>query len=534
MESNQDKKRVASSPAQSNLGKRMDEKESPTSPSSGLFSYLFSGGAQKNAADRSERSPISKFAEEEGDHININSEGFERAYEEESRANMNRWSPSKTANLIEAEREKQKKGQEVTLGYAEPIFKVNNDGAMREELEVEIETLNGKPFKGSITVLKAKYKIYRDSLGYENFSNFDGVRLGYRGGPVATFKFKEAINVDELLCIQYFEYKRTYTRQGNTCEDIIGCKIRGLRPKPVSTQTLADSSRDDGSRIVNVEGCEYRVPKEEIIAWLELYGCVKSELVEDCFKDEQDTEGTNRTGSYSIKMKLDQDIPQMLPMSGRKIKIYYRGIQKLCTNCFGKHQKRNCQSKKVPWIDYVCNFIADNPDIPEEYYGKWSEIVRKVGLEKVKRPILPENERERSTPLSSLDSDPERQADPPSEHLQERRKEIVKERDIPTTASQVKPKEKNPHPQASNTAEETKANNIIHPPRAKDFNIPENEDEYNQMIEGMIKCGMRSSEAEANLKTRKTAFNKAIREYERDNKPPATRKAAGKGRKSSF
>ncbi len=141
---------------------------------------------------------------------------------------------------------------------------------MSEELEVEIETLNRNTFKGTITELKAKYKIYRDSLGYENFSNFNRVRFGYRGGPVATFKFKEAINVDDLLCIQYFKYKKTFTRKGYRFEDIIGCKIRGLRPKPVSTQTLVDSSREDGTKIVNVEGCEYRVPKKEIIAWLEL------------------------------------------------------------------------------------------------------------------------------------------------------------------------------------------------------------------------------------------------------------------------
>jgi hypothetical protein len=32
------------------------------------------------------------------------------------------------------------------------------------------------------------------------------------------------------------------------------------------------------------------------------------------------------------------------------------------------------------------------------------------------------------------------------------------------------------------------------------------------MIEGMMKCGMKCSEAEANLKTRRTAFNKALPE----------------------
>jgi hypothetical protein len=85
--------------------------------------------------------------------------------------------------------------------------------------------------------------------------------------------------------------------------------------------------------------------------------------VEDCFNDKQDTAGTNRTGSYSIKMKLDLDISQMLPISGRKIKIYYGGIQKLCTNCFGKHQKRNYHSRKVLWIDYLSLFITENQNI---------------------------------------------------------------------------------------------------------------------------------------------------------------------------
>jgi hypothetical protein len=140
----------------------------------GLFGYLFSGEAQKNAL---EKSPIAKRAVDDCGHCD--SDGFRSACEEENSANPNSWSPTKTAGLIELERLKQKKGQDVNLGYTKPIFKVNNAGAMREELEVEIETINGNPFKGTITELEAKYKIYRDSLGYEKFSNFNGVRLGY-------------------------------------------------------------------------------------------------------------------------------------------------------------------------------------------------------------------------------------------------------------------------------------------------------------------------------------------------------------------
>ena len=74
-------------------------------------------------------------------------------------------------------------------------------------------------------------------------------------------------------------------------------------------------------------------------------------------------------------MKLHTPIPQLLPMWGKRIRIYHRGVQKLCTNCYGAHARRNCRSKKVRWIDYVLPFMETHPDIPGEYYGRWMEAV---------------------------------------------------------------------------------------------------------------------------------------------------------------
>jgi adenine specific DNA methylase Mod len=106
------------------------------------------------------------------------------------------------------------------------------------------------------------------------------------------------------------------------------------------------------------------------MARLELYNSVKSEVVKDCSKNENDIEETNQASSYLIKIKLDQDIPKSFPISERWIKIYYNGILKLCTNCFGKHQRRICHSRKVQRIQFVGNFVSENPNIPDEYYGK--------------------------------------------------------------------------------------------------------------------------------------------------------------------
>ena len=67
---------------------------------------------------------------------------------------------------------------------------------------------------------------------------------------------------------------------------------------------------------------------------------------------------SDRTCNYCVKMKLDRDIPQLLPMWGRRVKIFYGGVQKLCTNFFGKHNKDVCKSRKAYWSDYVSAVLS--------------------------------------------------------------------------------------------------------------------------------------------------------------------------------
>jgi hypothetical protein len=54
------------------------------------------------------------------------------------------------------------------------------------------------------------------------------------------------------------------------------------------------------------------------------------------------------------------------------------------------------------------------------------------------------------------------------------------------------------------------------------------------MSQKRMKYGMKYSKAECIIRTRKTAFIKAAREYERGNKASDMRKVTGKGRKSSI
>ena len=50
----------------------------------------------------------------------------------------------------------------------EASFQVRNDGAMREEIEKK----NGITYTGAITFKEAKYSIYKNVLGFEDFKNF--------------------------------------------------------------------------------------------------------------------------------------------------------------------------------------------------------------------------------------------------------------------------------------------------------------------------------------------------------------------------
>jgi hypothetical protein len=134
-------------------------------------------------------------------------------------------------------------------GTVHGIFNISNNGGLREEIEVGPESMNGMPFRGTITRQEAKFNIFHDCLGLD-FENFDGVRFQYRGAPVLIFKLIKAINVDELQHIQYFDFKQKSSRNGRTHINIIKTKIRGLRAPqtgPPKQRKQAESD-DDGTR----------------------------------------------------------------------------------------------------------------------------------------------------------------------------------------------------------------------------------------------------------------------------------------------
>ena len=73
-------------------------------------------------------------------------------------------------------------------------------------------------------------------------------------------------------------------------------------------------------------------------------------------------------------MKLKKDLPNWVPMYGRKVCFDYKGIKKQCSACFGPHIKKFCKNDKMSLEEYADRFRVRNPNIPEQLYGKFAKI----------------------------------------------------------------------------------------------------------------------------------------------------------------
>ena len=271
------------------------------------------------------------------------------------------------------------------------IIVANNDGAWREEIEIELRGENGEAFIGTITMQEAKHGIYRDCLGFKNFTNFDGIRFGYKGIRMVTFKLKEQINVDNLIEKQNFTFKRTFRRNGKTETVNINCKIRGLRSTALKEHiarkdSIKAGALPDGSVMVKLSGCEYKLTGERLKEALEHWGELTTEIKEEVFVDPHDKDGTNRTGVYVVRMRMDNELPELIPIDGLRVKCQYHTVKKLCTSCYGKHLRKNCTEEKISWFDYIQNFRDGNPDIPDDFYG--DSLHKSKRMKPIKGPEL--------------------------------------------------------------------------------------------------------------------------------------------------
>ena len=271
-------------------------------------------------------------------------------------------------------------GQDLEDQHAEVtgLFKGSNEGAWRESFVVDVLELDGQKFMGSLTRKEMSSSIYTKALGLRP-ENLHGFVPGYRGHPTIKYRLKEKINIDlDLQGKSVFTFERVVKTGSEMLTQTLKCEIAGIR----ELANISEGNREvRKSRYtwIKVEGAEYELPKEEIVAWLQKFGNPVSELTEDKERDSSDSDDNEYyNGIYSIKMDLQTKPPQFLPISGKKIKIYYKGIEKRCVKCLKTGQlKKDCASPRKDWMEYVSDLMFETDfDLimlgdAKKYLEKW-------------------------------------------------------------------------------------------------------------------------------------------------------------------
>ena len=256
------------------------------------------------------------------------------------------------------------------------------EGPMRDKVTVDIFRIGDQQFKGTIKLKEAKTKIYKEAMGLPR-DNLHAIEIEFRGHPVITYRLKKQINVDQTFMSDLV----TFTRDSPDGLVQIQGKIRGLRLGPGQETFI----RGDSKRI-KIKNCKWSLDEKILENWLGFFGELLSPIREEMHHesgDEDDDEDEIDqpplgTGNLWVNMRLERTIPQFLPIMGRKIEVYYRGIEITCNKCYEEgHRRSDCQSDKVEWLDYVKNFIESNEQIELAMFGKWVEIVASRATERV-------------------------------------------------------------------------------------------------------------------------------------------------------
>ena len=259
-------------------------------------------------------------------------------------------------------------------------------GKMRNVIEVDVLLLDGEDFKTNISEIEAFKYICRKSLKIPRDDIF-GIQMSWRGHPLIQIKLNTKIDIDTLPA--NFSYdKEIKNSKGETTTQQIVCAVRGVRSHEFFNREPRERPVEDPNgpltRWIKLEGVGFDFAQENLEQWLRKFGTLLSEFErdilkfhDDVFESDEDSSHPKEkvlvTGKLSIKMEINEPIPQFLPASGQRIKVYYRGIEKLCQNCYsGGHIKSTCTNKRVSWIEYVDIFKVAYPNIEPQLYGRWN------------------------------------------------------------------------------------------------------------------------------------------------------------------
>ena len=75
-----------------------------------------------------------------------------------------------------------------------------------------------------------------------------------------------------------------------------------------------------------------------------------------------------------MEITLSENIPEWLPMFGKKVRVFYHGMMRQCNGCFGLgHLKWECKNPKANWRGYVASLKA-TARFEDQLLGSWLEV----------------------------------------------------------------------------------------------------------------------------------------------------------------
>ena len=232
-----------------------------------------------------------------------------------------------------------------------------------DRVTVKMTHFNNKEFKGFVSREDARHQIFQ-ALGLDLSLHHGTVfkRQDDDGQLLITFKLNKEINKEELHFSEFWYLKTSKAGKddmisGEVVYPIMGDLLRtetSFQDKPKAQKTNIKQLR--------VDGCDYNLTEKQIRHWIDLFGKIEGEFVEEAEEDKED--GTiSGTGAYLVPVKFDKKIPNIIPMFGQKVVLSHEGISRICKTCY-KYHKNEISCVKRDWHSYVEDFKLDYPRIP--------------------------------------------------------------------------------------------------------------------------------------------------------------------------
>lgn len=270
------------------------------------------------------------------------------------------------------------------------VYGATSSGKMRDLVVIHVIKRDGIDLKTNVTHEFAFNKVFRQTTIPRNIMN--SISLTWRGHPALEIRLKNKIDIDKLDTPFSFIAKE---RVGDSMLDIrYECEIEGVRgPGYVPPQRRGADDEDPDQpwvRWITIEGAGFSQKPEILETYLSKFGKLMTEVEEATIEvlDENPEPGEEAlfrmgNGDLKVKMTIDEHIPQFLPIDGRKVKIYYKGIPKMCTACYEVgHIKANCENSPTSWMEYVANLIESSDENEMALFGRWTKIARRWRLSK--------------------------------------------------------------------------------------------------------------------------------------------------------